>query len=153
MLCCPAINLIIVVWRCDGWTCCTPSSSLLLYSEKGGSDRSTRISSKNYIFSQWTVLISIWVRSCSVFSSLLQVRLNGGEVGKYLDSHPLVWDVLCFVLGPCTLTGSKTKYTKHLTQVDGNRGTQSQIMLVSLDLLAGQSSALTLGVCCFKNTA
>ena len=29
---------------------------------------------------------------------------------------------MCFVFGPCTLTGSKTKHTKHLAQVDGNPG-------------------------------
>ena len=29
---------------------------------------------------------------------------------------------MCFVSGPCTLTGSKTKPTTHLAQVDGNRG-------------------------------
>ena len=29
---------------------------------------------------------------------------------------------VCFVMGPCTLRGSKTEHTKHLTQVDGNPG-------------------------------
>ena len=29
---------------------------------------------------------------------------------------------MCFIFGPCTLTGSRTKHTKRLTQVDGNPG-------------------------------
>ena len=43
----------------------------------------------------------------------------------YHGSHPIVRCFVCFVFGPCTLTGSKTEHTKHLTQVDWNPGTYS----------------------------
>ena len=65
---------------------------------------------------------TVWM--CS-FMRVITFVYHEGEPQKTLPGFlsNCVRCFVCFVLGPCTMTGPKTNHTKHLTQVDGNSGT------------------------------